>query len=85
MELHNEFGPIASFWWGKIYTISIASADLFEEQKSLFDRPCKYVNSKSTCSFLYCHSITTCATTTNNDTTFSMSTTTNDNDNNNKC
>ena len=37
-DLHKEYGPIASFWWGKMYTISIASADLFEEQQHLFDR-----------------------------------------------
>ena len=41
-NLHKEYGPIASFWWGKMYTISIASADLFEEQQHLFDRHRKY-------------------------------------------
>lgn len=37
--LHKTFGPIASFWWRKMYTVSIASADLFEEQQDIFDRP----------------------------------------------
>lgn len=37
--LHKQFGPIASFWWGKMYTVSIASADLFEEVAHVFDRP----------------------------------------------
>ena len=41
MELHAKFGPIASFWWGKIFTVSIASAELFDTQKDLFDRPGK--------------------------------------------
>ena len=40
--LHKEFGPIASFWWGKMYTVSIASADLFEEVAHVFDRPRKW-------------------------------------------
>lgn len=39
MELHRQFGPIASFWWEKQYAVSIASAELFEEQQHLFDRP----------------------------------------------
>ena len=37
--LHKRFGPIASFWWKKMYTVSIASAELFEEQKDIFNRP----------------------------------------------
>ena len=39
--LHKQFGPIASFWWGKMYTVSIASADLFEEVAHVFHRPRK--------------------------------------------
>lgn len=39
MELHKEFGPIASFWWGKTYTVSIASYELFKEHQHVFDRP----------------------------------------------
>ena len=39
MGLHKDFGPIASFWWGKRYTVSIASAELFQEVAHIFDRP----------------------------------------------
>lgn len=39
MELHKQYGPIASFGWGKQYAVSIASAELFEEQQHIFDRP----------------------------------------------
>lgn len=39
LGLHKQFGPIASFWWGKRYTVSIASAELFEEIEHVFDRP----------------------------------------------
>ena len=39
MVLHKDFGPIASFWWGKRYTVSIASAELFQEVAHIFDRP----------------------------------------------
>ena len=42
MELHEQFGPIVSFWWEKQYAVSIASAELFEEQQHLFDRPRKF-------------------------------------------
>ena len=42
MNLHKKFGPIASFWWGKKYTVSIASAELFEEINDIFDRPRKF-------------------------------------------
>ncbi|XP_014669853.1 PREDICTED: cytochrome P450 20A1-like [Priapulus caudatus] len=38
-ELHDKYGPIASFWRGTQYTISIASPDLFKEQQHVFDRP----------------------------------------------
>ena len=39
LGLHKKFGPIASFWWGPTYTVSISSADLFEEQRDIIDRP----------------------------------------------
>lgn len=39
LGLHKKFGPIASFWWGELHVISIASADLFEEHRHLFDKP----------------------------------------------
>ena len=41
LKLHNRFGPIASFWWEKTFTVSVASAELFEEQLDIFDRPRK--------------------------------------------
>lgn len=37
MAVHGQFGPIATFWWEKQYAVSIASAELFEEQQHLFD------------------------------------------------
>ncbi|KAL8600517.1 hypothetical protein ACOMHN_005011 [Nucella lapillus] len=39
MGLHKEFGPVVSFWWGKQYTVSIATAELFKQHQHLFDRP----------------------------------------------
>ncbi|KAK7476474.1 hypothetical protein BaRGS_00032309 [Batillaria attramentaria] len=39
IDLHGRFGPIASFWWEKQFTVSIASPDLFKEQQNVFDRP----------------------------------------------
>lgn len=39
LDLHKQFGPIASFWWGRTYTVSIASANLFKEHQHVFDRP----------------------------------------------
>lgn len=38
-ELHAKFGPIASFWFGKELTVSVASPELFKETSHLFDRP----------------------------------------------
>lgn len=39
LGLHEQFGPIASFWWGKMYVISTASGKYFEEHKDLHDKP----------------------------------------------
>ncbi|KAL8600514.1 hypothetical protein ACOMHN_005008 [Nucella lapillus] len=39
MGLHKKFGPVVSFWWGKQYTVSIATAELFKQHQHLFDRP----------------------------------------------
>ncbi|XP_071803618.1 cytochrome P450 20A1-like [Asterias amurensis] len=39
MKLHKTYGSIASFWFGKTYTVSIASPELFKEHIGLFDRP----------------------------------------------
>ncbi|XP_076460828.1 cytochrome P450 20A1-like isoform X2 [Babylonia areolata] len=38
MGLHKEFGPIASFWWGKQQAVSIASPELFKQHHHVFDR-----------------------------------------------
>ena len=38
-KLHQKFGPIVSFYWGKQYTISIASPEAFHDTRHLFDRP----------------------------------------------
>ena len=40
--LHARFGPIASFWFGKVFTVSIASPELLKETAHLFDRPGVY-------------------------------------------
>ncbi|XP_053373354.1 cytochrome P450 20A1-like [Mercenaria mercenaria] len=39
LDLHKQFGPIASFWWGPRYVVSIANADLFKQHHNVFDRP----------------------------------------------
>ena len=39
LGLHKQFGPIASFWWGKMYVISTASGELFEEHRDLRNKP----------------------------------------------
>ncbi|XP_071803251.1 cytochrome P450 20A1-like [Asterias amurensis] len=41
MKLHKTYGSIASFWYGKTFTVSIASPELFKEHMGLFDRPCE--------------------------------------------
>ncbi|XP_022102314.1 cytochrome P450 20A1-like [Acanthaster planci] len=37
--LHEKYGPIASFWFGPKFTVSIASPELFKEHIGPFDRP----------------------------------------------
>lgn len=39
MDLHKQFGPIASFWMGPEYIVSISSPELFKEHQGVFDRP----------------------------------------------
>ncbi|XP_076460830.1 cytochrome P450 20A1-like isoform X2 [Babylonia areolata] len=39
MGLHKEFGPIASFWWGKQHVVSIGSHELFKQHQAFFNRP----------------------------------------------
>jgi cytochrome P450 family 20 subfamily A len=38
-KLHQKFGPVVSFYWGKERVISIASPEAFHETRRLFDRP----------------------------------------------
>ena len=40
-DLHKDYGPIASFWFGTKFTVSIASPELFKEHRGPFDRPRK--------------------------------------------
>jgi len=40
-KIHEEYGPVASFWLGPTLCISIGSAKLFGEQTSAFDPACK--------------------------------------------
>ncbi|KAL4227899.1 hypothetical protein ACF0H5_013340 [Mactra antiquata] len=39
LYLHKRYGPIASFWWGPQYVVSIANDALFKEHHGVFDRP----------------------------------------------
>jgi hypothetical protein len=39
LNLHEEYGPLASFWWGTDLVVSLASPEMFDEVKALFDRP----------------------------------------------
>ena len=39
VNLHDEYGPLASFWWGTNLVVSLASPEMFDEVKALFDRP----------------------------------------------
>ena len=43
MELHEEYGSIASFWMGEKLVVSIASPELFKQHLSVFDRPRMFV------------------------------------------
>ncbi len=38
-NLHGRFGDLASFWFGELLCISVASSKLFKEVQVLFDRP----------------------------------------------
>ena len=39
LTLHAKYGPVASFWYGPHYCISIGNTDLMKQVKHLFDRP----------------------------------------------
>ena len=38
-QLHRQFGPVASFHWGELPVVSIASPSAFQDTRRLFDRP----------------------------------------------
>jgi hypothetical protein len=54
-NLHNAFGPVASFWMGGELTVSIASPKLFKQHEIMFDRPRK--SSSSITGLVQCHSL----------------------------
>ncbi|WAQ99851.1 CP20A-like protein [Mya arenaria] len=39
LKLHQDHGPIAAFWWGATYTVSICTHDYFKQQRTAADRP----------------------------------------------
>ena len=43
VDLHDKFGPVASFWFGQEFCISVSNPFTFKEIQSLFDRPSKFV------------------------------------------
>ena len=40
-KLHENYGPVAAFWWGEQKVVSVASPDLWKDIQGLFDRPRK--------------------------------------------
>ena len=43
-QLHHEYGPIASFWFGPQFCISVAKSNTFKEVQQLLDRPSELIN-----------------------------------------
>ena len=39
LKLHDKYGPVASFWYGTQYCISVGNAEIMKQVKHLFDRP----------------------------------------------
>ena len=39
LDLHDKYGGIVSFWWGKQLVVSIATPELFKQHSRVFDRP----------------------------------------------
>ena len=39
VELHAEHGPVASFYYGQKYCVSLGSAETLRQVESCFDRP----------------------------------------------
>jgi len=42
-KIHEQYGPVASFWLGPTLCISVGSANLFREQANAFDQACKFI------------------------------------------
>ncbi len=40
-KLHQEHGPVASFWFGPQFCVSVGSVSAFKDIQYLFDRPSK--------------------------------------------
>ncbi|KAK3741218.1 hypothetical protein RRG08_000878 [Elysia crispata] len=38
-QLHARYGPISGFWFGQVYTVSIASPELFKQHTHASERP----------------------------------------------
>ena len=50
IELHEKYGEIVGFWWGKEYAVSLSSIEYWKEIQPIFDKPCKmqsYTNSNT--------------------------------------
>ncbi|XP_013380186.1 cytochrome P450 20A1 isoform X1 [Lingula anatina] len=43
--LHQEFGPVAKFWYGEQFVVSVASPELLKQHGNLFDRPDLFLKS----------------------------------------
>lgn len=41
IELHEKYGNIVGFWWGKEYAVSLSSVEYWKEIQPIFDKPCK--------------------------------------------
>ena len=37
-ELHQQHGPLASFWYGDVFTVSLADTKYFKITEKMFDR-----------------------------------------------
>lgn len=41
IELHEKYGEIVGFWWGKEYVVSLSAIQHWKEIQPIFDKPCK--------------------------------------------
>lgn len=39
VKLHQDYGPIAGFWWGQKFVVSTADPEIFQTQINLFNKP----------------------------------------------